>query len=77
MANGSVYPFSKPVLTESLGIKFPTKMSVNIISDRKEEEDEKMQFMYGNGKQEYHEDPDFDDGFQRMEGIGCPRGRVD
>ena len=72
MVHGGIDPFSQPVFAESFGVDLPTQMSVYVIDDGHEEEDDEVQGVCGYGEQEYDEYPDFYHRFQRMEGIGRP-----
>jgi hypothetical protein len=76
VANGSVDPSSYPGFVKILGVKLPAQVSVNIVNDHEKEKDQQMKFMDGNGKKENYQDTGFNDGLQRVEGIGCPGGWI-
>ena len=55
----SIYPFTQPVFTKAFWINFIAGMAINIINDRKQKEDRKMQAMNWNSKKKDSGDANF------------------
>jgi hypothetical protein len=72
MVHRGIDPFTKPVPAESFGINFPAQVAVDVIYDREKKENEKVQRMNGNGKQENHKNPYLYNSFQWMKCISGP-----
>ena len=67
-----VDPPSDPRPVKSPGVKFIPYVAVDIVDDHEQKEKTDMQNMYGDGKEENGQDASFNDGLERMKGIGCP-----
>ncbi len=76
MANASIDPSANKGFVKILGVKFPAKVSVNIVYDHENEKDQYMKFMDGDGKKKNNQDTGFNDCLQRVEGIGGPGGWI-
>jgi hypothetical protein len=74
VVHGGIDPFSEPVSAETFGVDLPSEVSINVVDDGHQKEDDEVQGVYGNGEQEDDEDPYFEDGFQWMECV-CGPGR--
>jgi hypothetical protein len=72
MTNGGIDPSSYPGFMKILGVKFPAKVSVNIVDNHEKEKDQYLKFMNGDGKKENNQDAGFNECLQGVEGIGRP-----
>ena len=70
MVHRGIDPLSQPVLAESFRVEFPTQVTVYIVDDHEQEKEDQVEKMYRDRENENEEDTGFQDGFQRMEGIG-------
>lgn len=59
MANACIDPSANPGFMKILGVKFPAKVSVNIVYDHEKEKDQYMKFMHGDGKKKNNQDASF------------------
>ena len=51
---------------ETLRIKLKPQVTIYVIQDHEQKENEQMKRMNGNGEEKYCKDPGFDNSFQRM-----------
>ncbi len=74
--NRGIHPATDGRPTESLRIKLPAQMPINVIHDRKEEKNRHMGHVHWNRKIKNQDDSIFQNRLQRVKSIRRPRGRI-